>query len=87
MSGAPKEGGAKIAIAMGGEGGMGKKNGAATTKTNLNRHATNGPPPNGDTSNSNDETTTDNEEEQLRTPPHPQASQQSNATESHYGPK
>ena len=71
----------------GGGRGNGQKNGPATTKKNLNRHATNGPPPNGDTSNRNDETTTDDEEEQLRTPPHPQASQQSNATESHYGPK
>ena len=49
--------------------------------------ATNGPPPNRDTSNSKDETTTDDKEEQLRAPPHPQASQQSNATETHYNPK
>jgi hypothetical protein len=51
------------------------------------RRATNGPPPNGDTSDSNDETTADDEEEQLRTPPRPQALQQSNATETHYNPK
>jgi hypothetical protein len=43
--------------------------------------ATNGPPPNGETFDSDDETTADDEEEQPRTPSHPQASQQSDATE------
>ena len=51
------------------------------------RHATNGPPPNGNTSDSNIETIADDEEEQPRTPPCPQALQQSNATETHYDQK